>query len=48
MTVEVLRSGRMKKKGHVVHSWRERVFVLKETSLAYFDENVQKVRAIIQ
>ncbi len=48
VTSEALKSGKMKKKGHVVQNWKERVFILRETSLAYFDENgVQKVGYLI-
>ena len=40
--------GVMKKKGHRVHNWKERFFVLKECSLSYFgDSNEQKVRTIM-
>ena len=34
---EVLREGKLEKKGHVVHNWKMRWFVLTMSSLMYFE-----------
>ena len=38
ITTEVLKKGRLTKKGHRVPSWKERFFVLKPSSIDYFME----------
>ena len=36
---EFLKEGKMEKKGHVVHNWKTRWFVLTASSLSYFESH---------
>ena len=37
VTSEVLMEGQLEKKGHVVHNWKSRWFVLTQNALIYFE-----------
>ena len=40
---EVLKKGRMTKKGHKIHNWKDRWFILTPTTLAYYESEENPV-----
>ena len=44
---EFLKAGRLEKKGHVVHNWKSRWFVLTASSLSYFESHDNQILKVL-